>query len=192
MQSSTPQWSGDSYGHDELGQLLRTANSPSPAGSSRVRWPARDVAIVSLLGVVGLRPGELVDAQESWINDGPGWGSSDSAGPILWLNVKKRPGHWNIELTPELTECLERWRGERGELLGTPQPDEPLIISRDGEEFTTRRLRELLRVLNHEAGLRDRPPSTLRRTVQRSLVEEGVPLARIQQLMGHRRPPGRR
>ena len=191
-QPRPPQWSGDSYDHDELGQLLKAANSPSPAGSSRIRWPARDQAIVSLLGVVGLRPGELVDAQESWINDGPGWGSSDSAEPILWLNVKTRPGHLNIELTPELTESLKRWRGERGVRLGTPQPDEPLVISRDGEGFTTQRLRELLRVLNHEAGLRDRPPSTLRRTVQRRLVEEGVPLAEIQRRMGHRGPPGRR
>jgi len=188
-QPSTPQWSGDSYDHDELGQLLKAANSPSPA---RIRWPARDQAIVSLLGVVGLRPGELVDAQESWINDGPGWGSSNSAEPILWLNVKIRPSHLNIPLSPELTTVLKRWRGERGVRLGTPQPDEPLVISRDGEGFTTRRLRELLRVLNHEAGLRDRPPSTLRRTVQRRLAEEGVPLAEIQRLMGHRGPSGRR
>ena len=191
-QPSTPQWSGDSYDSDELGQLLKAANSPSPAGGSRVRWPARDLAIVSLLGVVGLWPGELVNAQESWINDGPGWGSSDSAEPILWLNVKTRPGHLNIRLTLKLTRSLKRWRDERGVRLGTPQPDEPLIISRDGEGFTTRRLRELLRVLNHEAGLRDRPPSTLRRTMQRRLVEEGVSLAEIQRLMGHRRPPGRR
>ena len=189
-QPSTPQWSGDSYDLDELGQLLKAAISPSPAGSSRIRWPARDLAIVSLLGVVGLRPGELVNAQESWINDGPGWGSSDSAEPILWLNVKTRPRHRHIRLSPELTESLKRWRGERGKLLGTPQPDEPLVISRDGEGFTTQRLRELLRVLNHEAGLRDRPPSTLRGTMQRRLVEEGVSLAEIQQLMGHRRPPG--
>jgi len=67
-----------------------------------------------------------------------------------------------------------------------------MIISSDGEGFTTQRLRGLLRVLNHEAGLRNRPPSTLRGTVQRRLVEEGFSLAEIQQLMGPRRPPGRR
>ena len=188
----SPQWSGDSYDPDELGQLLKAANSPSPAGSSRIRWPARDLAIVSLLGVVGLRPGELVNAQESWINDGPGWGSSDSAEPILYLNVKTRPGHVHIPLSLELTTVLKRWRDERGQRLGTPQPDEPLIISSDGEGFTTQRLRGLLRVLNHEAGLRNRPPSTLRRTMQRSLVKEGFSLAEIQQLMGPRRPLGRR
>ena len=188
----SPQWSGDSYDPDELGQLLKAANSPSPAGSSRIRWPARDLAIVSLLGVVGLRPGELVNAQESWINDGPGWGSSDSAEPILYLNVKTRPGHLNIPLSLELTTVLKRWRDERGQRLGTPQPDELLIISNDGEGFTTQRLRGLLRVLNHEAGLRNRPPSTLRGTVQRRLVEEGFSLTEIQRLMGHRGPSGRR
>jgi integrase len=188
-QPSTPHWNGDSYDPDELYQLFGAAASTSCAGSSQIRWPARDFAIVGFLGVVGLRPGELVDAQVSWINEGTGWGSFDSSEPTLFLNVQTRPGRLNIPLSPELVRTHRKWMDERCELLGTPLPNEPLFVSSYGEGLTTRRLREILRVLNSEAGLRDRPPSTLRRTVQRMHVEAGLSRAEIQLLMGYRRPP---
>jgi len=58
-------------------------------------------------------------------------------------------------------------------------------VTNDGERFTYQRLRYWLKLLNREAGLRDRSLHSLRHTAGVQLAADGVPMNVIQSLLGH-------
>jgi site-specific recombinase XerD len=60
-----------------------------------------------------------------------------------------------------------------------------MFVTNDGERFNYGRLRYWLRLLNREAGLRDRSLHSLRHTAGVQLAADAVPMNVIQSLLGH-------
>jgi site-specific recombinase XerD len=60
-----------------------------------------------------------------------------------------------------------------------------MFVTNDGDRFNYGRLRYWLRLLNREAGLRDRSLHSLRHTAGVQLAADAVPMNVIQSLLGH-------
>lgn len=149
---------------------------------TRVRWPSRDLAMCSFLAVLGLRSAEIVMADCGWATRE----SLEQDGSTWMLNVVgKGERIRRLPLSGELIDANERWQAERTERFGVPRASAPLFVTNNGERFTYQRLRYWLRLLNSEAGLRERSPHSLRHTAGVQLAAEGVPMNVIQSLLGH-------
>ena len=163
------------------------------ARGSRIRWSARDLAMCSFLAVLGLRSAEVISADIGWLaKEGIEIGAANeddvhSAGRPTWMLHVLGKGRRirRLPLSKELVEVNNRWQLERTERFGKLTATDPLFVTNTGERFTYQRLRYWLRLLNREAGLRDRSPHSLRHTAGVQLATEGVPMNAIQSLLGH-------
>ena len=170
------------YSPSEIADLYRAAAQHGSQARGRVK-PYRDVAIIAFLAVVGLRTGELVAADVSWIQED--WGSK---GGVL-IEIRTRAGRRTIRLSTEVVSAHKQWMDARESLFGHSSPDDPLFISENGERLTSSQLNYLIRSLSRAAGIRYRPPKALRNAARQALHEAFVPLAEIQRIMGQRKPP---
>ncbi len=150
----------------------------------RVRWPARDLAMCSFLAVLGLRSAEMLDADVGWISRERLVDADDRATWMLHVVGKGRRIR-RLPLSDELVAVNEHWQVERAERFGRSEATAPLFVTNDGERFTYQRLRYWLKLLNREAGLRDRSLHSLRHTAGVQLAADGVPMNVIQSLLGH-------
>ena len=152
----------------------------------RVRWASRDLAMCSLLAVLGLRSAELFGADMSWVGN-ERLIEGDESAPWM-LRVKGKGGHVRrLPLSDELLQANERWQAERIERFGPYRPDDPLFVTNSGSRFNYQRLRYWLRLLNKEAGVgvKDRTLHSLRHATGVQLAAEGVPMNVIQRMLGH-------
>lgn len=197
-----PQVDPEYYRPADLQRLYEEASSRRPNASvqdnggpkgSRIRWPTRDLAMCSFLAVLGLRSAEMINADLGWLaKEGLGLGSAgegdvDSVSRPTWILhvVGKGRRIRRLPLSRELLEANSRWQLERAQRFGRATTSDPLFVTNTGERFTYQRLRYWLRLLNREAGLRDRSPHSLRHTAGVQLAAEGIPMNAIQGLLGH-------
>ena len=179
-------WNPDEiYSPSEIAELYRAAGQYGSQARDRFKSD-RDFAIVAFLAVVGLRTGELVAADVSWIQGS--WGSE--AGVVL--EVRTRQGRRTIPLEAEVVSAYEQWMDAREDLFDPPSSDDPLFISESGERLTAGQLNSLIRSLSREAGLRYEPPRALRNAARQALLNDRVPIDEVRRIMGHRKPPHRR
>ena len=171
------------YRPAEVRDLYTEALNPK-APKHRVRWAARDLAMCSFLAVLGLRSAELTDADIGWVSRER---LTDSEKGTTWMLqvIGKGRRIRRLPLSQELVEANDRWQVERIGRFGPTEPTDPLFLTNDGKRFTYQRLRYWLRLLNREAGLRDRSLHSLRHTAGVQLAVEGVPMNIIQSLLGH-------
>jgi site-specific recombinase XerD len=185
-----PQVDPEYYRPPEIRDLYEEARSwpvsqdnGSPRGS-RVRWPARDLAMCSFLTVLGLRSAEILSADVGWITRERLVDADDRATWMLHVVGKGRRIR-RLPLSDELVDVNDRWQAERAERFGPSGATAPLFATNSGDRFTYQRLRYWLKLLNREAGLRDRSLHSLRHTAGVQLASEGVPMNVIQSLLGH-------
>ena len=176
-------WSPDEiYSPSEIDELYGAAVHHGSQARGRVK-PHRDLAILKFLAVVGLRPGELVAADVSWIQEGRG----AEAGVLL--EVRASRGRRIIRLSAEMVSVHKQWMDARKSLFGHCSPDDPLFVAETGERLTPSQLNSLIRSLSREAVVPYRPPKALRTAAWLALVEDGVPLHEIQTIMGQQQLP---
>ena len=178
-----PQVDPEYYRPTEIRDLYEEAADGGEPGS-RVRWPARDLAMCSFLAVLGLRSAELAAAEVSWMSQERLVDGDERATWMLHVVGKGRKVR-RLPLSAELVAANERWQADRTERFGPSESDAPLFVANDGSRFTYQRLRYWLRLLNREAGLRDRSLHSLRHTAGVQLAADGVPMNVIQSLLGH-------
>jgi len=99
--------------------------------------------------------------------------------------MKSRRGHaipLNAPARARIGEML-RWKRQRGEPLS---PDAPLFQSREGGFLTTRRAAQIIGDAARRAGLEPGVSThSLRKTLATTLMERGVSLRVVQELLGH-------
>ena len=187
---AVPQVDPEYYRPTEISELYEEARSwpvsqdnGSPRGG-RVRWPTRDLAMCSFLAVLGLRSAEILSADVGWITRERLVDADDRATWMLHVVGKGRRIR-RLPLSDELVEVNDRWQAERAERFGPSEAAAPLFVTNSGDRFTYQRLRYWLKLLNREAGLRDRSLHSLRHTAGVQLAADGVPMNVIQSLLGH-------
>jgi site-specific recombinase XerD len=191
---AVPQVDPEYYRPMEIRDLYGEASGWSATGASgqdnggtrggRVRWPARDLAMCSFLAVLGLRSAEILSADVGWITRERLVDADDRATWMLHVVGKGRRIR-RLPLSDELADVNDRWQAERAERFGPSGASAPLFVTNGGDRFTYQRLRYWLRLLNREAGLRDRSLHSLRHTAGVQLAADGVPMNVIQSLLGH-------
>ena len=177
-----PQVDPEYYRPAELRELYTEASSQDN-DSGRVRWPSRALAMCSFLAVLGLRASELATADRGWLSRERLIDQDDQATWMLHVVGKGRRIR-RLPLSTELVWAHDRWQDERTDRFGPSRPDEPMFVTNDGDRFNYGRLRYWLRLLNRQAGLRDRSLHSLRHTAGVQLAADGVPMNVIQSLLG--------
>ena len=151
-------------------------------GALQGTYAERDRALLKLGVHLGLRGANLTTLAvgDVWHNATPRRHLRLSA-----RRMKSRRGHSiPINRTAQrVIADLMAWKSRRGE---PTTPDQPLFLSRKGGCITTRRALQIVQDAADRAGL-DPGVGThsLRKTAATSLMERGVPLRVVQEVLGH-------
>ena len=172
-------------GQDTPEQLLRRAAAgPPPAGGRRDGWPERDVAVLGLALVTGLRSAELLSLTVGALAGRPG----ERRIHVVGKGGRSR----SVPVEAGLESVLESYLASRrtrwpGHALNR---DAPLLVDRAGAALRRGGLQYLVRSAYREAGLHDRVPvganvHALRHTFATRLAEDGATASEIMTLLGH-------
>lgn len=172
-------------GDDVTGRLLAAARTPDPA--ARRSWPERDVAIVAVLAVTGLRLGEVVSLSVASLDGAPGArrltvvGKGDKARSV--------PIYAALEalLDQYVVTRVDRFPKHRAAL---ERPTTTLFVDFDGEPITDRKIQYLIERIYRRAGVRAQVPlgalvHALRHTFATAALEGGASVVEVSQLLGH-------
>lgn len=141
-------------------------------------WHLRDGLIFGFLYGMGLRVGELVRL------------SVEDLDPLrTWVRVRgKGRKERSVPVLPALQTPLGRYLDERALHVAPARPHGFLWVNRRGRPLTDRGVRYLLRRYQLRAGLLRRLyPHLLRHTFATHLLQAGVDLRTLQELLGHAR-----
>lgn len=158
--------------HAELrARLAEIEGRPAPP---ELTWARRDVALVQMMAHAGLRVGEIAALRVSSVE------LKERSGQVTVLGKgsKRRV----VPLNGEARRALSAWLASR------PVVDtEALFIGRRGETLGVRAIQRILAQLGRAAGLEDLTPHVLRHTFAKNLVDAGVGLEKVADLLGHSR-----
>ncbi len=167
---------------------LRVADEPPPVLHPReieqllhllrtdTFWHLRDFLIFGFLYGLGLRVGELVGLRLSDI---------DLEDTTVRIHGKRRKERM-LPLLPALRTPFVRYLQERAAHLDVAHPHDRVWINRRGRPLTDRGVRYILRQYQLRAGLLRRIyPHLLRHTFATHLLERGVDLRTLQEMLGH-------
>ncbi len=159
--------------HSEIQALL---------GAISGTFQERDRALV-LLGIhLGLRGANLTTLR---VGDVSHRGAPRQYLRLSARRMKSRRGH-TLPINRSAQEAIVRlmdWKVRRGE---PTDPSAPLFLSRKGGSITTRRALQIIQDAAERAGLEPGVGThSLRKTAATSLMESGVPLRVVQEILGH-------
>jgi site-specific recombinase XerD len=167
-------------------ERMRAATATPPPGA-RSAWPARDLALVEVLAGCGPRAAETCGLQVRHPE-------LDLERPILRISRRAKGGKRRNVPIPHRTEvALRAYLAERAALaevnplLGLA-PQAQLFLRSDGQPLSTTALDRVVRRLAATAGVAmpgDAAAHAFRHYFASQLAARGVPLALIQQLLGH-------
>lgn len=143
-------------------RLLDTAAEHSP----------RAAALIGLLMAMGLRVSEACGARVEHL-------TTDAGAPVLEL-VRKGGRTHRLPVPPAVHRALIAATGDR--------PIGPILTGPRGGHLTRHAAAELVAHLGEKAGIPHLTPHLLRHTAATTALRAGVPLERVQQLLGHRSP----
>lgn len=183
------------YTATEVKALYSGANEPYDEGTfgARVRWPTRDLAMLSFLAILGLRSSELINAENDWIPPHDeheqrvlrvlGWTKGSKRALSGRSREDRKTRH--MPLSSELVSVNMSWQIERVERFGPVAANAPLFVTNTNEKFNYRRLRYWLLTMNRAAGVSDRSLHALRHTAGVEWALTKTDMNEIMYLMGH-------
>jgi len=157
---------------DEIQSLLR-ALSNVPESPLK----ARNRAIIEVLFSSGIRVGELAALDMGHVN----WEQAE-------LLIQGKGGRERISfISQNALNALQAYRRVWGQLCeDAPQYESPLFLNCDGKRLNVRSVRRLLVDLGESAGLtRPLHPHLFRHSFATHLLNHGVDLRIVQELLGH-------
>jgi integrase/recombinase XerD len=165
--------------------LLATAAEIDPRSKLTKRWPERDVALIALFCVTGIRLAEAVSLNLDSITGPPG-------ARRLQLTGKGRKDR-AIPVQPGLESVIDRYLATRVERHGPDaleDPASPLLVHYDGGRLTPARIQYVVEQLYKRAGIRQAVPAgalvhALRHSFASLAVEYGADVVELRDLLGH-------
>ena len=134
----------------------------------------RDIALITLMLEAGLRVSEVPNLKMSDIQISP-WESS------VTVRSGDREKLRGVPLNVDARKAIQAYLEERAEVEG-----DYLFGSQRGGPLQAPGIYYLIKRYAYEAGLKDVTPHTLRHTFGKNLVNAGLPLDRVAQLLGHK------
>jgi len=138
---------------------------------------SRDYAILLTFLKAGIRERELADLQ---IDD------VDFVHDTLRVREGKGKKERTIPLMPELKRALRRYVGDRDQQANIVD-DETLFLARNGTSLNPSSIRKLVKKYYTKAGVRKSGVHTLRHTFSAHNVNNGMPIADLQKVLGHKK-----
>ncbi len=167
------------FSAEELRSILAAASTPDPDAKPAVRWPCRDRALVAVLAGSGIRASECVGLACSALTRHP-------AGRLRVHGKGGKPRA--VPIPSEVVGAVDDYLDDRKDKLAEPGPHEPLFVRTNGRALTRQSLYYLVDRWAARAGV-PRPDGeavhAFRHTYARGLVDNGVPVSAVQQLLGH-------
>ena len=170
-------------GEDAAERLLTAVASGARGG--RYPWPQRDVAVLAVLLLTGVRSGELL-----------GLRVGDIGGPVgerrLWVRGGKGDADRVLPVEPELELLLDEYVASRRVRLGREvAPGEALFVDYRGRALSRNQLQYLVRQCYRVAGVSDQVERgalvhALRHTFATRLGQSGASAVEVMELLGHR------
>jgi site-specific recombinase XerD len=138
---------------------------------------SRDYAILLTFLKSGIRESELADLQ---IDD------VDFVHDTLRVREGKGKKERTIPLMPELKRALRRYVGDR-DRQDNVVDEETLFLARNGTSLNPSSIRKLVKKYYTKAGVRKSGVHTLRHTFSAHNVNNGMPIADLQKVLGHKK-----
>jgi site-specific recombinase XerD len=138
---------------------------------------SRDYAILLTFLKSGIRESELADLQ---IDD------VDFVHDTLKVREGKGKKERTIPLMPELKRALRRYMGDRDQQDNIVD-EETLFLARNGTSLNPSSIRKLVKKYYTKAGVRKSGVHTLRHTFSAHNVNNGMPIADLQKVLGHKK-----
>jgi site-specific recombinase XerD len=138
---------------------------------------SRDYAILLTFLKSGIRESELADLQ---IDD------VDFVHDTLRVREGKGKKERTIPLMPELKRALRRYIGDRDHQDNIVD-EETLFLARNGTSLNPSSIRKLVKKYYSKAGVRKSGVHTLRHTFSAHNVNNGMPIADLQKVLGHKK-----
>lgn len=175
-----PTYSPTPFELGEAERLLRTVATADVARTSRRPWPARDLALASVLLTSGIRLAEACAVTVGDVRDLTG-------SPHLHVFGKGNK-HRTVPLARATVGTLEVYLAEREHAGGAPVASAALFVHRDGRPFTPRSMQHLVYRWYARAGITPRGEScvhALRHTFATQLVNSSASIVEVMELLGH-------
>ena len=156
-------------------QQLWIAAATNRQGYQQLQW----MAVLSILYGVGVRRGELERL------DVDHWNREEG---ILFVDGRKTGWQRHVVLPDMARQCLESYlvyRHNHLEALGRLD-QKALFVNRDGERLKSERISQGIRRLAARAGLEGITLHRFRHTCASDLLEAGLHVAQVQEILGHR------
>jgi site-specific recombinase XerD len=138
---------------------------------------SRDYAILLTFLKSGIRESELADLQ---IED------VDFLHDTLRVREGKGKKERTVPLMPELKRALRRYVGDRDRQANIVD-EETLFLARNGTSLNPSSIRKLVKKYYTKAGVRKSGVHTLRHTFSAHNVNNGMPIADLQKVLGHKK-----
>src|SRR5919199_556448 len=138
---------------------------------------SRDYAILLTFLKSGIRERELADLEI---------GDIDFLHDKLTVREGKGKKERSIPLMPELKRALRRYLADR-DRQDNIVDDETLFLARNGTSLNPSSIRKLVKKYYAKAGVRKSGVHTLRHTFSAHNVNNGMPIADLQKVLGHKK-----
>jgi site-specific recombinase XerD len=138
---------------------------------------SRDYAILLTFLKSGIRESELADLQ---IDD------VDFVHDTLRVREGKGKKERTVPLMPELKRALRRYLADRDRQANIVD-EETLFLARNGTSLNPSSIRKLVKKYYTKAGVRKSGVHTLRHTFSAHNVNNGMPIADLQKVLGHKK-----
>jgi site-specific recombinase XerD len=138
---------------------------------------SRDYAILLTFLKSGIRESELADLQ---IDD------VDFVHDTLRVREGKGKKERTVPLMPELKRALRRYVGDRDQQANIVD-EETLFLARNGTSLNPSSIRKLVKKYYTKAGVRKSGVHTPRHTFSAHNVNNGMPIADLQKVLGHKK-----
>lgn len=162
---------------EEIEQLLNYMYghlNETPELSSMYKYRLRDVAVIEVFFATGARVYEISNIREECINLNSG---------LIKLDGKGGKERYVQISNPAVLEILKKYYSENKTAI---KQSGYFFVNRRGSRFTEQSIRLMLKTYTRQAGInRHITPHMFRHSFATYLIEEGVDVSCVQQILGH-------